>query len=150
MRSILFCVTQNNNSSLGNTYLVRSVGFLQLTAWLAAQWCGLVVMYSVQHIVINHTESQISQERRAALPSPFTGGWLHMCSLKNALLTHNLSTLFSSTSVLFSCTPFGAKSYIWCWFHNYFIHKVHLVLISVWWMHDVQRFLWQQLWPTRM
>ena len=29
---------------------------------------------------------------------------------KNALLTHILSTLFSSTSVLFSCTPFGTKS----------------------------------------
>ena len=33
--------------------------------------------------------------------------------LRNALLTHTLSTLFSSTSVLFSCTPFGTKSYIW-------------------------------------
>ncbi len=31
---------------------------------------------------------------------------------KNALLTHILSTLFSSTSVLFSCTPFGTKSLI--------------------------------------
>jgi len=30
---------------------------------------------------------------------------------KNALLTHILSTLFSSTSVLFSCTPFGTKSF---------------------------------------
>ena len=29
---------------------------------------------------------------------------------KNALLTHILSTLFSSTSVLFSCAPFGTKS----------------------------------------
>ena len=29
---------------------------------------------------------------------------------KNTLLTHILSTLFSSTSVLFSCTPFGTKS----------------------------------------
>jgi len=29
---------------------------------------------------------------------------------KNALLTHTLSTLFSSTSVLFSCTPFGTVS----------------------------------------
>ena len=28
---------------------------------------------------------------------------------KNALLTHILSTLFSSTSVLFSCTPFGTN-----------------------------------------
>ena len=34
--------------------------YLQLTAWLAAQWCGLVVMYNVQHIVTNHTKSQIS------------------------------------------------------------------------------------------
>ena len=68
-------------------------------------------MCNIQHLVTNHTESRISQERRAALPSPFTGGWLHMCSSKNALLTHILSTLFSSTSVLFSCTPFGTKSY---------------------------------------
>ena len=30
---------------------------------------------------------------------------------KNSLLTHILSTLSSSTSVLFSCTPFGTKSY---------------------------------------
>ena len=81
MRTMLFCVTQNNNSSLGNT-LVRSVRFSQLAAWLAAQWCGLVVMCNVQHLVTNHTESQISQEQRAALPSPFTGGWLHMCSFK--------------------------------------------------------------------
>ena len=68
-------------------------------------------MCNVQHIVTNHTEIQISQERRAALPSHLTGGWLYMCTLKkNALLTHILSTLFSSTSVLFSCTPFGTKS----------------------------------------
>ena len=50
-------------------------------------------------------ESQISQERGAALPSHFTGGWLHMCSFKKmhySLHTHILSTLFSSTSVIFS------------------------------------------------
>ena len=29
---------------------------------------------------------------------------------ENALLTHILSTLFSSTSVLFSCAPFGIQS----------------------------------------
>ena len=34
----------------------------------------------------------------------------HVFIKKNALLTHILSTLFSSTSVLFSCTPFGTKS----------------------------------------
>ena len=33
---------------------------------------------------------------------------------KNALLTHILSALFSSTSVLFSCTPLGTKSTIQC------------------------------------
>ena len=42
-------------------------------------------MCNVQHLVTNHTESQISQEWRAALPSPFTGGWLHMCSLKKKM-----------------------------------------------------------------
>jgi len=38
---------------------------------------------------------------------------------KNALLTHILSTLFSSTSVLFSCTPFGTKSYIYIYIYIY-------------------------------
>ena len=55
---------------------VFAVNFL-----LAEQWCGLVVMCNVQHIVTNHTESQISQEWRAALPSPFNGGWLTSCQL---------------------------------------------------------------------
>ena len=32
-------------------------------------------MCNVQHLVTNHTQSQISQERRAALPSPFTA-WM--------------------------------------------------------------------------
>ena len=99
IRSMLLCVTQNNNSSLSNTHVdhnshlvfVRSVGFLQLTAWLAAQWCGLVVMYNDQHLVTNHTKSQISQERRAVLPSPFTGRCLHMCSLKKCI-THSQVT----------------------------------------------------------
>ena len=73
-------------------------------------------MCSVQHIVTNHIESQMShsQERRAALPSPFT------CVHSKKYITHSqshpvnviVSTLFSSTSVLFSCTPFGTKSYI--------------------------------------
>ena len=69
-------------------------------------------MCNVQHIVTNHTEtseSQISQEQRAALPS--TVDDLTCVHSKNALLTHILSTLFSSTSVLFSCTPFGAMSF---------------------------------------
>ena len=35
-------------------------------------------MCNVQHIVTNHIAGQISQEWRAALPSPFTGGWLHV------------------------------------------------------------------------
>ena len=52
-----------------------------------------------------------NEERQCLLPSlvdDFT--CVHS---KNALLTHILSTLFSSTSVLFSCTLFGTKSYIW-------------------------------------
>ena len=36
----------------------------------------------------------------------------HVFIQKNAILTYILSTLFSSTSVLFSCTPFGTKSYV--------------------------------------
>ena len=67
-------------------------------------------MCNVQHIVTNHTESQISQEQRAPLPSlvdDFT--CVHS---ENALLTNILSTLFSSTSVPFSCPPFGTKSCI--------------------------------------
>ena len=91
------------------SHLVRSVGFSQLTVWLAAPWCGLVVMCNVQHFVTNHTESQFlrNKEQHCLLPSlvdDFT--CVHS---KNALLNHILSTLFSSTSVLFSCTPFGTK-----------------------------------------
>ena len=65
-----------------------------------ACYAWVVAMCNGQHIVTNHTESQISQEWRAALPSPFIGGWLHMCSFKKCI-THSLSTLFSSTSVHF-------------------------------------------------
>ena len=36
---------------------------------------------------------------------------------KNALLIHILSALFSSTSVLFSCAPFGTKSYIYIYIY---------------------------------
>jgi len=46
---------------------------------ITAQWCELVVMCNVQHIVTNHTESQIF---------PFTGGWLHMSSFKKCI-THS-------------------------------------------------------------
>ena len=51
-----------------------------------------------------------NEEQRCLLPSlvdDFT--CVHS---KNALLTHILSTLFSSTSVLFSCAPFGTKSIV--------------------------------------
>ena len=50
-------------------------------------------MCNDQHLVTNHTKtkSQISQEQRAALPSPFTGGCLHMCSLKKCI-THSQVT----------------------------------------------------------
>ena len=44
--------------------------------------------------------------------------------LKNALLTHILSTLFSNTSVLFSCTPFVTKTFIYTdWNIIVFIHS---------------------------
>ena len=71
-------------------------------------------MCNVQHNVTNHTETTVkvkflrNEEQHCLLPSlvdDFT--CVHS---KNALLTHILSTLFSSTSVLFSCTPFGIKS----------------------------------------
>ena len=72
---------------------------LQLTAWLAiaAQWSGLIVLCNVQRIVTNHTESQFFQERRAAMPSPFTvtGGWLHMCSFKKCIThSHPVNLIF--------------------------------------------------------
>ena len=80
------------------SHLARSVGFLQLTA----QWCGLVVMCNVQHIVTDHTASQISQERRAALPSPLTGGWFHMCSFKKSIThSHPVNVIFSYLCPLF-------------------------------------------------
>ena len=88
-------------------------------------------MCNVQHLVTNHTESQVSQERRAALPSPFTGGWLHMCSFRkmhysltscqlyflvtlSSFLAHLLALshryyiiyIFRSTYFQFSCTFF--------------------------------------------
>ena len=79
-------------------------------SWVFTVNCTVMWACNVQYLVTNHTESQISQEQRAALPSLFTGGRLHTCSLKKCI-THILSTLFSSTSVLFSCAPFGTKSY---------------------------------------
>ena len=89
------------------TTLTSSVGILQLTAWLAAQWCGLVVTCNVQHIVTNHTEGQISQNEEQHCLLPSLGDDFTCIHPENALLTHILSTLFSSTSVLFSCTPFS-------------------------------------------
>ena len=69
---------------------------------VAAQWRGLVVMCNVQHLVTNHTESQISQERRAALPSPFTGGWLHMYSFKKCIThSHPVNFIFQYLCPLF-------------------------------------------------
>jgi len=68
-------------------------------------------MCNVQHLVTNHTEVKFlrNEEQHCLLPSlvdDFT--CVHS---KNALITHILSTLFSSTSVLFSCTPFGTNIY---------------------------------------
>ena len=89
----------------------RFSGILQLTAWLAAQWCGLVVMcYYVQHIVTITLKVTFigNKEQHCHLPSLVDDfACVHS---KNALLSHILSTLFSSTSVLFSCTPFGTQS----------------------------------------
>ena len=79
------------------TITVHLVILMSITSckisWVFAVICMIssTVMWAccnVQHLVTNNTESQISQEQRAALPSPFTGGWLHMCSLKKkSLLT---------------------------------------------------------------
>ena len=55
---------------------------------------------------------------------------------KNALLTHILSTLFSSTSVLFSCTPFGTKSFTNSYSYNYVCSQwtvsLHMYLFCPW------------------
>ena len=53
--------------------------FLQLTAWSAAQWCELVVMCNVNILsqITLVITGQIYWERKAALPSPFTSGWLY-------------------------------------------------------------------------
>ena len=81
---------------------------------------------NIQHFVTNHTESQISQERIAALPSPFTGGWLHMCSLKKCITHSYPVNLFSSTSVLFSCIPLA-------------LSHIYIYIIHEWW--QVQCFI---------
>ena len=109
------------------TTTVHSVIFMWITSckisWvfavnflLAEQWCGLVVMCNVQHIVTNHTESQISQERRAALPSPFSGGWLHMCSFKKCT-THSypVSFIFWYHCPLFLHTFWHYQKYTKIW-----------------------------------
>ena len=60
---------------------------------------------------------------------------------KNALLTHILSALFSSTSVLFSCTPFGTKSYIIICMQKDYIHthvKGSVVHVRVWWIMETK------------
>ena len=57
---------------------------------------------NIQYLVTNHTESQISQEKRAALPSPFTGGWLHMCSFKKCIAhSHPVNFIFKYLCPLF-------------------------------------------------
>ena len=48
---------------------------------------------------------------------------------KNALLTHILSPLFRSTSVIFSCTPFGTKSYLYIYIYIY----IYICAIIWWW-----------------
>ena len=52
-----------------------------------------------------------NEEQHCLLPSLWLVDDFTCVHSKNALLTHILSTLFSSTSVLFSCTPFGTKKY---------------------------------------
>ena len=56
------------------------VVFCSLTAWSAAQWYELVVMCNVNILsqITLVITGQIYWERKAALPSPFTSGWLYM------------------------------------------------------------------------
>ena len=87
-------------------------------SWIFAVNCMIssTVMWAccnVQHFITNHTESQISQEWRAALPSPFTGGWLHMCSFIKMHYSLTSCQLYILVPVLFSCARFGTKSYIY-------------------------------------
>ena len=104
------------------SHLVRSVGFLQLTAWWAAQWCGLVVMCKVQHIVTNHTESQISrkEEQHCLLP-PLVDDFTCVHS-KNPLLTSRqlyflvplssfLAHLLAHIPSSFQCCHFSSPFY---------------------------------------
>ena len=84
-------------------------------SWVFAVNCMIssTVMWAccnvyVQHIVTNHTESQISQERRAALPSPFTGGWLHMCSFKKKKKKMHYSLTFCQLYFLVPLSSFLA------------------------------------------
>ena len=114
----MFCLqtTSSNKSS----YMVDNLNLQRLKS--SSYVLNITItLCNVQHNVTNHIESQISCKRRAALPSPFTGGWLHMCTFKKCIITHILSTLFSSTSVLFSCTPFGTQVIYSHWGHRWVI-----------------------------
>ena len=53
---------------------------------------------------------------------------------KYALLTHILSTLFCSTSVLFSCTPFGTKSYTVTYNDTYTLTHTHDTVMYTQWV----------------
>ena len=86
--------------------------------WVFAVNCMIssTVMWAccnVQHLVANHTEKSNFSGTKSS--TAFSLHWWmtsHVFIQKNALLTHILSTLFSSTSVLFSCTPFGIYIYV--------------------------------------
>ena len=107
-------------------------------------------MCNVEHIVTNHTESQIYQEQRATLPSPFTGGSLHVsiqkmhysltsCQLYflvplSSFLAHLLAlsrltvnpfiALACKISQLKSACIHACKQYIW-WSYNKQIYFQH-------------------------
>ena len=99
------------------------VVFCSLTAWSAAQWCELVVMCNVNILsqITLVITGQIYWERKAALPSPFTSGWLYMfiqkmhysftsCQLFLAPLSSFLAHLLAPYSQLNSASNWSKKS----------------------------------------
>ena len=71
---------------------------------------GLRVCYVQHHVTSYHTESQISQEQSSTAFS--LHWWMTTCVHSKKCITHSHPVNFiSSTFVLFSCAPFGAKSY---------------------------------------
>ena len=76
------------------------------------QWTMHVVISDVQHAAFYYLCQQISPKVLKFLSFAFK----HCAHSKNTTSFNVSSTLFSTPFVLFSCTPFGTKSYKYKWY----------------------------------